>query len=36
MNSTLPTNLAKPIASLTGHTDRIVALAFSPDRCLLA
>jgi WD40 repeat protein len=36
MNSTLPANLAKPIASLTGHTDRVTALAFSPDRCFLA
>jgi len=36
MNSTLPTNEAKPIASLAGHTDRVITLTFSPDRCFLA
>ena len=36
MNLTWPANATKPIASLTGHKDRVVALAFSPDRCFLA
>lgn len=42
MNAQLPTDKgapaepAKPIVTLKGHTAEVVALAFSPDRCLLA
>jgi WD40 repeat protein len=31
-----PTSTAKPVATFKGHASRIVALAFSPDRSLLA
>jgi WD40 repeat protein len=33
---TLPTSPAKPVAEFRGHTDAVIALAFSADRCLLA
>ena len=41
MNAQLSTEkvvaeLAKPIVALKGHTAEVVALTFSPDRCLLA
>lgn len=36
MTPTCPAHLADPIAALRGHTDHLIALTFSPDRCLLA